>query len=409
MSTSRARHARRDERFAPMCESLETRVALSASVNGEGILIIVGTSQADSVVIDAGSDDGTVVVTGVDGVANGTEFTGVRGVRVDLRSGDDTFSLSTDLRTPEGEPATLLVLAGNGQDEINLAMGIGAPEVRGGNSHDTINGGPAGELLKGGRGIDRIFGNAGEDRLEGQQGRDTLFGGPDDDSLFGGFQADELWGNGGQDLLNGDRHRDAMFGGIGDDSLFGGANADLFGGPAEEADDFNAADDNFDAQFNPEFNIVLLGPTFWDRLAEGEGVQTQRNSDLELAAAGVVAESYAAISSQALALTNALEAMSEGDRNELRVRLLGVTNEFSPQVLAGPQFFSEASVGELVEDLVAAAGPGVPTFTTYIDSLATELVDRGLVERVNALPASATGTQAFLFGLDSVFNLIDLP
>lgn len=397
---------------SPLCQPLEPRLALSATVALDGTLIVEGSPQGDTVTIQPGATNGSVILTGVPGVIDGTQFTNITGLRVDLRSGDDVFSLTGDILDPQGQPAGLLVLGGNGQDDITLAMTVGSPQVRGGNSHDTINGGPAGELLKGGRGMDSIFGNAGEDRLEGQLGRDSLFGGPNNDSLFGGNQADQLWGNGGGDLLEGGLHRDSLFGGTGLDQLFGGAAGDRFNGPPAEALDFTTGDDFFSSQFNPDINAVLLGPTFWNRLAAGEGTQTQRNTDLQLAATTVLSQSYFAILSQVINFRNAFNVqLNQGQQAQFRQQLIVVTNQFSPEVLANPAGLTEQRLTQFRDDLVDAVdgSPSQGAYSAFLSGFFDQLLLRDFVARVNALPANASGTQAFLFGADSVFNVADLP
>jgi hypothetical protein len=57
-------------------EPLEPRLLLSAVFNA-GLLTLTGTSGADRIELRAGAADGEVSVRGVEGVDNGTVFSGV--------------------------------------------------------------------------------------------------------------------------------------------------------------------------------------------------------------------------------------------------------------------------------------------------------------------------------------------
>jgi hypothetical protein len=102
--------------------------------------------------------------------------------------------------------------------------------------------------------------------------------------------------------------------------------------------------------------------------------------------------------------------MPEGDRTALRLALLGVTNQFSPEVLANPAALTSQRMTQFRDDLIAAAPASAPVpFDTFAAALIDDLIARGYVDRVALLPANAAGTQALLFGADGVFNLSDLP
>jgi hypothetical protein len=61
-------------------ESLENRALLTASVDGTGLLTVVGTERADAIVISAGPTAGSVSLRGVAGVPRGTVFAGVTAI-----------------------------------------------------------------------------------------------------------------------------------------------------------------------------------------------------------------------------------------------------------------------------------------------------------------------------------------
>jgi len=406
---SARRSSRRPSIPSNFCEPLEPRLALSATVV-DGILIIEGSPQADTIVIDPGSTNGSAVLSGVPGVTNLTEFTGVLGLRIDLRSGNDSLSITNSILTPNGQPASLLVLAGNGQDTISLSTTVGTPQVRGGNSHDTLNGGPSNDLLKGGRGIDSLFGNAGQDRLEGQLGRDILVGGPDNDSLFGGNQADELWGNDGEDLLNGGLHRDVLWGGRSTDILIGGPAADRFNGSPDEAQDFGPGDDNYNPLFSTTLSGVLLGPTFWDRAAEGEDTNNGRLEDELKQAMAVLADAFPEVAAQHRQVTSGLLLLSSTQRSQFQSDLLTTTNAFSPPVVADPSALTQQDLEALRDSLIDAApdaGDFRARFQTYNNNLFGTLAVDGLDARINVLTPDAPSTQGLLFAMDSLFNLTE--
>ncbi|MCA9289085.1 MAG: hypothetical protein KDA05_10900, partial [Phycisphaerales bacterium] len=104
------------------CEPLEARRVLTASIEG-GILSIEGTAGDDTITITQNAL-GTIVVTGVDGVPDGTEFTGVTQVFVNLRRGDDSFETIGDLFTAAPPfPIGLVVSGGGGNDTITGGNG----------------------------------------------------------------------------------------------------------------------------------------------------------------------------------------------------------------------------------------------------------------------------------------------
>jgi Ca2+-binding RTX toxin-like protein len=100
--------------------------------------------------LSGGSGDNTV-----DGSAVGDDFTGLTGIFVSLKDGDDT--------------------------------------IYGSSFPDTIHGGP---------GNDELIGEAGNDTLFGEDGDDTLFGGAGNDTLKGGPGSDTLNDGAGNDTLD---------------------------------------------------------------------------------------------------------------------------------------------------------------------------------------------------------------
>ena len=130
-------------------EALEQRVCLSAVLQ-DGVLTVEGDAGDNQIVVDAGVQNGAVVLTGVPGVTNGTAYTGVHQVIVRGRAGNDTLTVNGSLLGPQGQAM-----------QVWLNGGVG---------NDTINGGDGGGLLIGGPGDDVINGGAGNDVMLGDGG-----------------------------------------------------------------------------------------------------------------------------------------------------------------------------------------------------------------------------------------------
>lgn len=140
----------------------------------------------------------------------------------------------------DGHPADDLILAGDGDDQVNGYAGNdtlsgegGDDQLLGDGGDDSLDGGTGDDSLMGGNGADPLAGGAGDDSLAGQEGDDRLIGGEGDDSLNGGGDEDTLNGGAGDDALEGGRGDDDLSGGAGRDTLMGGEGRDrLDGGEA---------------------------------------------------------------------------------------------------------------------------------------------------------------------------------
>jgi hypothetical protein len=185
----------------PMCEELEERRLLSASVSN-GALTVVGTRHSDSITVTRGGRRGAFVYVSVDGAAARFSSRSVR---------------------------SLSISGGRGADDISIAANFapaGGATVSGGDGNDTIHGGG---------GHEHLFGEAGDDSILGGDGGDTLSGGLDDDSLVGGAGDDHIDGDGGID------HEE---GGQGTDDLVGGRQDDVNDDNGQDAITHDANEDN---------------------------------------------------------------------------------------------------------------------------------------------------------------------
>lgn len=120
-----------------------------------------------------------------------------RGVKIDLRDGDDTAT---------GSPGKDTIDGGTGRDSLF------------GEGHD--------DTLQGGDDKDTIEGGGGKDRLDGDAGDDTIRGGDANDTIEGDDGNDILFGDGGKDTIRGGQGDDRLDGGAGDDLLDGQAGSD---------------------------------------------------------------------------------------------------------------------------------------------------------------------------------------
>jgi Ca2+-binding RTX toxin-like protein len=127
-----------------------------------------------------------------------------------------------------------LILAGGGDDYIDL--------LRGGN--DIAQGGDGADIIDTtGSGNKQLEGNAGADLIAGDQGNDILYGGDKIDFTLAASQGetaatlaekgDLLDGKGGNDQLIGTATSDLLTGGAGDDILLGGGGDDVIYGDAD--------------------------------------------------------------------------------------------------------------------------------------------------------------------------------
>lgn len=109
-------------------EVLEDRTLLSATLDDNGRLTVVGTEEADAIRLAAGPNVGDVVLFGVEGVKNGTVVSGVNSLQVDLLHGDDSLRIAPiqflqDDRFPTA-PA-VFVTGGEGSDYITVVASVG--------------------------------------------------------------------------------------------------------------------------------------------------------------------------------------------------------------------------------------------------------------------------------------------
>jgi Ca2+-binding RTX toxin-like protein len=113
---------------------------------------------------------------------------------------DDSNVGKEILPTLDGDLGPVIIIAGQGNDEILTNFGDDVVLGRGG--ADFIVSGSGNDFVSGGDGDDHIFGQEGNDRLYGDAGNDRLYGGSGGDILMGGSGADLLAGGTGTDTAS---------------------------------------------------------------------------------------------------------------------------------------------------------------------------------------------------------------
>jgi subtilisin family serine protease/Ca2+-binding RTX toxin-like protein len=198
------------------------------------VLGAAGTSGSYGVTLDGGFarfDSGFVVVNGTAG--NDRLLVNARNDRIRVYRGASMLSFA------QGPVIGVKVLAGAGNDRVEIGAGLSGVYVDGGDGNDllvgglgndTLTGGAGRNTLLGGDGDDRLNGSGGRDSLAGQAGNDRLYGNGGDDTLDGGGGVDRLFAGDGNDLLFGGSSNDKLYANAGNDTLFGQAGADLLDG-----------------------------------------------------------------------------------------------------------------------------------------------------------------------------------
>ncbi len=185
----------------------------SADVTVDGETVHLSREEARNLVVEGGSGDDHISVTGYQ--LCGPEMN----ITLNGGSGDDVIRGGSGSETIDG---------GSGDDWID--GGAGNDHIHGGSGNDTLIGGDGNDHLYGGDGDDGIWGGAGDDRIYGENGNDTLVGNSGNDHIVGGYGDDNMWGSSGNDTLSGGMGNDNVVGGSGDDNLYGGRGDDRLWG-----------------------------------------------------------------------------------------------------------------------------------------------------------------------------------
>jgi hypothetical protein len=161
-----------------VCENLESRQLLSASLSKGGTLSVGGGPRADQIVITKNPDNPAQL-------------------RVTVNGEVEDFG---------GRVKRLYVLSGRGDDFVAIHRRVYTPStIDGGAGDDSLYGGGGDDSIVGEIGDDSIFGGGGHDHCHGGGGVDDIHGGADDDSIFGEDGVDHVFGDDGDDLYDNNR------------------------------------------------------------------------------------------------------------------------------------------------------------------------------------------------------------
>ncbi len=154
------------------------------------------------VVVNAGSGNDTVTVSGGNDTINGD---GDSDTIVQTASGTQTLS-DTQL-TGTGTDAIsgfefANLYGGAGNDTIDGSAFTGRMFILDSLGNNVLSGGSGNDTIQGGNNADTIFGNGGNDSLSGNGDKDSIVGGAGNDTLRGGAGNDSLTGNEGDDTFS---------------------------------------------------------------------------------------------------------------------------------------------------------------------------------------------------------------
>ena len=156
-----------------------------------------------------------------------TEIADVSVLRLIGSSNADTVLLDTSIANFTG---TVDFTGGAGNDKLDAGNVNFSVRMNGDAGNDSLIGGSGADSFLGGIGDDYSVGNSGRDWLVGDDGNDQLDGGADDDAVSGGAGNDTLLGGAGNDRIAGAAGADSLNGGDGIDTLNGGAGDDVLTG-----------------------------------------------------------------------------------------------------------------------------------------------------------------------------------
>ncbi len=245
-------------------------VAIGSDGSGNVQVTVDGVIDPNAGTIPASSVESMVVVGG--DLGNVLDLSGVAASDYDY----------TDI---DGNPVTIEVIGGNGDDAITGAVDLGVTVLGGdgddtivltasdnladaGDGNDLVTGGVGRDTLAGGDGNDTIDAGQGDDVVTGGDGDDTIIGGEGNDDLNSGDGADSVDGSEGNDSLNGESGNDTLIGGLGNDTIRGGDQSDEIYGDLSDPLSFSDGNDFVQGQGQ---NDTIVGGGGADSLHGGSG------------------------------------------------------------------------------------------------------------------------------------------
>ncbi|HRK29662.1 MAG TPA: calcium-binding protein [Tepidisphaeraceae bacterium] len=233
-------------------ESLDRRTLLSASVNGSGLLEIVGGAGNDVITL----------------TREGALFR----VTIDSQSLNQTFAVSAV------QSYEITGLAGN--DQLLLDDTVNIPgTLRGGDGDDTLRGGRGADTFDVGLGSDTVdyshrtqgmklsVDSVADDGLPGEGDNlllciETIIGGSGPDRIRGCPTANLIFGSGGRDTIDGAGGDDTISGGNGNDVFIASEGNDVyFGSGGKDTIDYSAESENLNLSIDGIANDGRPGET----------------------------------------------------------------------------------------------------------------------------------------------------
>lgn len=377
--------------------------------DGDDVLMYRGTNNADRIEFRAETDNisgGSYATIYINNSLRGNlTDVDVESIGVDAAGGDDTITADFGNLAV----ANLYILAGEGNDYVDLRTiqsnafvdgqegndtligGLGNDKLLGGSDDDEIFGNEGDDSLWGGEGNDRIFADSGNDVILGNEGNDTLSGGNDSDRIEGGAGDDQIHGDAGDESgdgiagadqiwvefgLYGGAGNDTLIAGQGRDNLFGGEGSDwLIGGVGfeESGAEIPLGGQEQDQLFGGPGVDLLFGQTDGDVIDGGDGVDwiagDNRGDDIHaVSTQDNIAKQYL-LSGDSLVLLS-----SDGELVKIDTRTLALTNIWEKATTSFVQspsqkIYARAVDGELrVFDIDSGASEGI--WSKAVDSYA---------------------------------------
>jgi hypothetical protein len=236
-----------------MFERLEQRRLLTAVLQPDGLLQVLGTDGDDNIQLFISADQ--IVVR--DGAGDSSfNLSDVTGIDVAAGAGDDHVQLDPDVMGAhlEGEDGNDTLIGGNSDDTLQGGPGqdhldgkLGGDVLDGGTGFDSadyrfraenlvisLNDAPDDGAAGGAEGdnvrsnIERVVSGSGDDLIVGSDDDNSVSAGEGNDTVVGGLGNDSLDGEGGDDWLIGEQGDDRLTGGPGSDLMEGRSGDDTF-------------------------------------------------------------------------------------------------------------------------------------------------------------------------------------
>lgn len=242
---------------------------------GEGVDLIYGGDDADTILLQDGQFDGDDIEGGEGGDDRDTlDTTGVTDDVIVTFDGDESGNVVGATSGDDAEFSEIeAVITGEGDDTVDGSVTTTGIDVTTGGGDDTVTGGDGDDVINTSGPSDAIDAVVDFptpfDALD-QTGDpdptddlDTVDGGAGNDTIITGDDADVIYGGTGDDTIDSGIDDDYVEGGAGDDSIDAGFGADeVYGG---DGDDFiNAGIDAFTDYANDDPTFPFVDPNLAD-------------------------------------------------------------------------------------------------------------------------------------------------